>query len=269
MDPLEFAALIAVGLGIGLYAAAVGAGGGFLFGPLLLARHGASEPAEIALASMCLVLGSGLLSTGINARMQRMDWRAIGLVACIAVPAAIIGATATRSVPREAFAGVFVVLLGGLSLYLLARPRSDAGEVGRRGWRRLHRARGETYLYWIPVRRTLAVTGLTSGVTALAGIGGGLFFSMIGVRVMRMPVALAVPMSHGVVTTIAACVVVVHVAGGQFGDPLRDVPPLLIGALVANPFGHRITARLRESGLSRLLALGLAAAAARTAFEVF
>lgn len=269
MDPLEFAALVGIGVGIGLYAAAVGAGGGFLFGPLLLARHGSAEPAEIALASMCLVLGSGLLSTAINARARRMDWRAIGLVGCIAVPGAIIGATLTRTVPREAFASVFVVLLGGLSLYLLARPRSDAGEVGRRGWRRLHRARGETYLYWIPVPRTLAVTGLTSAVTALAGIGGGLFFSLIGVRVMRMPVALAVPASHGVVTTIAACVVVVHVAGGQFGDPLRDVPPLLIGALAANPFGHRITARLRESGLARLLALGLAAAAVRTAFEAF
>ena len=269
MDPLEFAALIAVGLGIGLYAAAVGAGGGFLFAPLLLARHGDAEPAEIALASMCLVLASGLLSTGINARRRLIDWRAVGMVGCIAAPAAVIGATLTQNVPREVFAALFVFLLGGLSLYLIARPASNAGQVGRRGWRRLHHARGETYLYWIPVRRALAVTGFTSAMTALAGIGGGLFFGLIGVRVMRMPVALAVPMSHGVVATIALCVVIVQAAGGNFGDPLNDVPPLLIGALAANPFGHRITARLRETGLSRLLALGLAAAAARTAFEVF
>lgn len=269
MDPLEFAALVGIGLGIGLYAAAVGAGGGFLFGPLLLARHGDAEPAEVALGSMCLVLASGLLSSGINARKRRMDWRAIGLVGCVAVPAAVTGATLTQNVPREAFAAVFVVLLGTLSIYLIARPQSDAGAVGQRGWRRLHRTGGETYLYWIPVRRTLAVTGATSAATALAGIGGGLFFGIIGVRVMRMPVALAVPMSHGVVATIALCVVIVQAAGGHFGDPLRDVPPLLIGALAANPFGHRITARLQETGLSRLLALGLAAAAVRTAFEVF
>lgn len=269
MDPFEFALLIGVGLAVGLYAAIVGAGGGFLFGPLLLARHGDAEPAEIALASMCLVLGSGLLSTGINARNRKIDWGAVGLVGCIAVPAAIIGATATRSLPREAFAAVFAVLLGLLAIYLALRPRSDPGEQRRQGWHRRHEARGESWEYWIPVRRTLSATGLTAAMTALAGIGGGLLFGIIGVRIMRMPVALAVPMSHAIVATIAVCAVSVHVIAGDFGEPLRDVPALLIGALASNPFGHRITARLKESGLARLLALGLAAAAARTALEVF
>ncbi len=270
MDWVEFLALIGLGLAIGVYATAVGAGGGFLFTPVLLARHGEAQPAEIALASMCLVIGLSGLSTLRLARAGRIDYRAVGLVAAIAVPAGLIGATGTARLPREVFAAGLTVLLVALALYLIWRPTGNAGTVGRRGWRRMKRdSYGQLWLYWIPVRRTLASTGLTAAVTALAGIGGGLFFSFLAVRVMRLPVWLAIPASHAIVVCIAIAVVVYHTATQQFGDPLEDVPPLLIGALISNPIGLRVTERVGESGLARLLALGMFAVAARVAFEVF
>ncbi len=270
MDWVEFLALIGLGLAIGVYATAVGAGGGFLFTPVLLARHGEAEPAEIALASMCLVIALSGLSTIRLARDQRVDYRAVAMAAAIAVPAGLLGATGTARLPRELFAAGFTVLLVGLGLYLVWRPSGDAGAVGRRGWRRMRRdSEGQLWLYWIPVRRTLAAVGLTAVVTALAGIGGGLFFSVLAVRVMRMPVWLAIPASHAIVVCIAVAVAIYHTATQQFGDPLLDVPALMIGALIANPVGLRISARVSESGLARLLALGMFAVAARVAFEAF
>ena len=129
--------------------------------------------------------------------------------------------------------------------------------------------RGDRYLYWIPVRRSLGVIGLTSVLTSLAGIGGGLFFATITIRVMRMPAWLGVPASHGIVSSIAIVVVIYHVATQHFGDPLNDVPPLLIGAMIANPIGLRLASRIRESVLSRLLAFGMLIVAIRVAFEAF
>ena len=270
MDWLEFAALIGVGLAVGVYATAVGAGGGFLFAPVLLTRHTEASPAEVALASMCLVAASSGLAAARLARERRIDYRAVGMAAAIAVPAGLIGATGTAQLPREVFAAGFTVLLAGLGAYLIWRPTGDAGTVGRRGWRRLIRdRRGERYLYWIPVRRSLAVIGVTSVLTSLAGIGGGLFFATITIRVMRMPAWLGVAASHAIVTSIAVVVVIYHTATWHVGDPLSDVPPLLIGAMIANPIGIVAATRLHESMLSRLLAAGMLMVAARVAFEAF
>ena len=270
MDWLEFVALIGVGLLVGVYATAVGAGGGFLFAPILLTRHAESSPAEVAMASMCLVLATSGLAAARLAREGRIDYRAVGMAAAIAVPAGVIGATGTAQLPRDVFAGGFTVLLATLGMYLIWRPTGDAGRVGRRGWRRMIRdGRGELYLYWIPVRRSLGAVAATSLLTSLAGIGGGLFFATITIRVMRMPAWLGVPASHGIVTGIAVAVVIFHTATQHFGDPLNDVPPLLIGTLIANPLGLRVAARIRESMLSRLLALGMIAVAVRVAFEAF
>ena len=270
MDWFEFLALIGLGFVIGVYATAVGAGGGFLFAPVLLTRHVESSPAEVALASMCLVAATSGLAVARLARQGRVDYPAVGMAAVIAVPAGLLGATGTAQLPREIFAGGFTALLAILGAYLIWRPSGDAGTVGRRGWRRMQRdSMGGLYLYWIPVRRSLAVIGATSVLTSLAGIGGGLFFATITVRVMRMPAWLGVPASHAIVTSIALVVILYHTATQHFGDPLNDVPPLLIGVLIANPIGIRVTTLLRETALSRLLAVGMLIVAARVAFEAF
>ncbi len=270
MDWLEILALIGLGMVIGVYATAVGAGGGFLFAPVLLTRHADSSPAEVALASMCLVLATSGLAAVRLARQGRVDYRAVGMAVAIAAPAGLLGATGTAQLPREVFAGGFATLLAVLGAYLIWRPSGDAGNVGQRGWRRMQRdSMGGLYLYWIPVRRSLAVIGLTSMLTSLAGIGGGLFFATITVRVMRMPAWLGVPASHAIVASIAVVVIVYHTATQQFGDPLTDVPPLLIGALAANPLGLYVASRIRGSQLSRLLAFGMLFVAARVAFEAF
>ena len=268
MDWVEFLALVGLGLAIGVYATAIGAGGGFLFTPVLLARHGEAEPAEIALASMCLVVALSGLATFRLARAGRIDYHAVGMAAAIAVPAGLLGAAGTAQLPREVFAAGFAVLLASLGLYLIWRPAGNAGPVGQRGWRRMMQdSYGQLWLYWIPIRRSFAAIGVTAAVTALAGIGGGLLFGLLAVRVMRMPVWLAIPASHAIVVCIAVAVAVFHTATQQFGDPLEDVPPLMLGALLANPLGLRITERVGESSLARLLALGMFAVAARVALE--
>lgn len=266
MEPVGFLVLVAAGVGIGVYATAVGAGGGFLFTPLLLWQHPEAEPAEVALASVCIVLASSGLSAVRLFRAGRVDLRAVGLVAGATTPAALFGAFGTSVLPREIFALGLAVLIGLLAGYLIWRPSGDAGALGQRGWRRMIRdAQGDRYLYWIPVPRTLAAAGLTSAFTALAGIGGGLFFSLITVRVMRMPVWLAIPASHTIVAGISLVVIVFHTAAGHWGSPLNDAPPLLIGALIANPIGLRFAAVVNEHGLSRLLAAAMIAVAVFTA----
>jgi uncharacterized membrane protein YfcA len=75
-----------------------------------------------------------------------------------------------------------------------------------------------------------------------------------------LPHTLAVPLSHVVITAIAAIaaiVVLVHVAAGHASEPMEDVPALALGVVAANPLGRLLHRRLGEGALLRVLAAGL------------
>ena len=59
---------------------------------------------------------------------------------------------------------------------------------------------GTQWAYRLPVKRSIFATSLTAFVAAFAGVGGGLIYTPLTTRVMRMPFRLAVPVSHVVIT---------------------------------------------------------------------
>jgi len=261
-------ALIGAGAAIGLYAQAVGAGGGFLISPLLLLRHGEADPAEVTMAALLIVAVSSGISTVLSLRQGHVDLP-VGLVLlAAATPAALLGALGTLQLPREAFASIFAALLVVLGVYLMARPEASAGEPGRSGWRRdFTDGEGRRWLYRIPLARGIASSFGVAFVAALAGIGGGLIYTPLNTYVLRMPHALAVPATHVVIAGLAAVVVIFHAGSGTSGDPLEDVLPLGLGVIVASRFGSRLQRRLGEELLTRFLAVGLLIVGGRTALE--
>ena len=270
MSLLEFLALVAAGAGIGLYATAVGAGGGFLIAPLLLLRHDAAEPAEVTMAALLIVGISSGIGTAISLRRRRIDLRAALLMLAAAVPAALAGAGANTALPRAVFAAFFAGLLLVLGLYLMLRPHAPSAEPGGGGWARdFTDGEGRRWLYRIPVVRALLASSTAAFLAALAGIGGGLIYTPLNTHIARMPHALAVPATHVVITGLSAVVVVFHAGFGNSGDPLQDVPALGLGVIVASRYGVALQRRLEAGLLTRFLALGLLAVGIRTALEAF
>lgn len=270
MDPLEAAALIAAGLAIGIYATAIGVGGGFLFTPLLLARHPDVPPEFVTTASLGIVAISSGLSTLFVARERRIDYPVVGLLAGVAIPGAIVGAAGTALVPRDVFAIGVSVLLLVIAAYLAWQPRATIATTIVKGWsRRVADREGNVFVYRFPPWRSVAPIVAASALSALAGIGGGIMYVPLTTRVMRMPHALAVPAAHVVIVTLATTVVAVHLAAGDIGEPLRDLPWLAVGVLLGNPIGRRVLQRMGEGPLMRLLAVGLLLVSARTAWGAF
>lgn len=257
-------------MAIGAYATAIGAGGGFLLTPLLLVLYPDSAPEFVTTASLSVVAVSSGLSSVVAARRGSLDRPMAALLAAIAVPGALLGASGTQLVPRDVFAAGVAGLLLVLAVYLIWRPAASLVDPVARGWRREVRDReGDTFVYRVPVGRGVVATAGTSLVAGLAGIGGGVFFVPLETRVMRIPHTLAVPVAHIVITTVAVTVVAFHLAAGDTGEPLRAVPWLTAGMLAANPAGQRLHRRLGEGPLTRLLAAGLLVVSVRTAWGVF
>ena len=271
MGPLEAIILVAVGFGIGAYSAAVGAGGGFLVAPLLLIRYPDAEPAAITTASLTVVLATSVSQMVLASRERRVDFPVVLAMAVVAIPAALFGAIGTTWLPREVFALGFAVLITGIAIYVLANPTAGiAPPFAGRVWERDRTdARGDRYLYRIPIVRSVVPNILSASLSAMAGIGGGPIGIPLMTRVMRVPHALAVPSMHALIMLQSAVVVSFHLVLGHEGDPMNDVPWLAAGVILAAAPGRWLRLRLGEGPLMQGLALGLFVVAARTAWGAF
>jgi hypothetical protein len=270
MSPELAIGLIVVGFAVGTYASATGAGGGFLIGPLLLIRYPDADPAAITAASLSVVLLSSGAQSLLIARERRVDHRAGLGMASLTIPAALLGAYAATVLPRSAFAFIFALLLFAIGAYVIARPvAAIATPTRRRAWRReLVDRDGNHYVYRIPLLASIAPNVGSGFLAALTGIGGGPIGVPVLTRVMRVPHAIAVPTMHLVIVLQTVCVLALHVALGSPGDPMRDVPWLGVGVILASPAGSWVRRRLGEGALMRALGVGIFFVAARTALDI-
>ncbi len=267
VDPLEAILLILAGFLIGGYATAIGAGGGFLITPLLLARHADTDPALVTTASLAVVAISTLTSVIRVAPERRTDYRVILAMAAIAVPGALAGAFGTSLLPRGVFTLGFAALIASVGAYLVWQPVTRQAEPARGAWRReLVDRDGDRFVYHIPVLRSIAPTIGFSSLAVLAGIGGGLLGVPVMTRVMRVPHTIAIPSMHLLVLMLATVAVALHLALGHASGTMWDVPWLGAGVIAANPLGQSLRRRLGEGPLMQLLAAGLLVVAARTAW---
>ena len=266
MSAPEFILLVLAGVTIGSYATAVGAGGGFLLAPLMLSRHTEAEPAAIAAATLSVVIVASGMAAAMSARARHVDYRLAAALTLIALPAGLLGANVTALLPRAWFAIFFATLLMLAGLYLAWRPAQGPVAPVAQGWNReFVNANGDCFRYRVPIRRGMFATFGTAFIAALAGIGGGLIYTPMVTRVMHVPHTLAVPIAQIVNTGMAAMVVSFHFAAGNMGEPMRDVPALMIGVIISVPLGRVIHFRLGEGRLTRMLAAGLIIVSVRTA----
>jgi uncharacterized membrane protein YfcA len=269
MEAPEAAALVTLGALIGVYAGAIGIGGGFLIAPLLLFRHDAAPPETITAGSLTVVALVSASASLLAVRDRRIDFPIAGLFSSAAIVGALAGAALTPLLPRDIFAITFAVFLVLIAAFLLSRPTMRIFEPGTSGWLRLHRDRnGETFLYHIPVRRTgLAITG-SAIFAAVSGAGAGLLMVPITTRVMRMPHWLGVPTGQSMIFVIALTGVLFQIAAGNADlgsdGPMVDALWLGVGVVLSAPLGRLINRRAGEHRLTRMLALAIVVVAVAT-----
>ena len=267
---LEWVFLFGIGFAVGVYAGSVGAGGGFLFAPILLLRYPEALPEEITTATLAAVAVANAAAAAYAWMHRRVDRPLSGALVAAALPAALVGAAATSLMPRVAFALAFGLLLAFTGIYLARRPVAEFAEPLRAGWQRELRDRaGVTFQYRVPVWRSLFAAAAAAGVSTLVGLGGGLFYTPLAVRVMRIPHALAVPTAQVLITAVSTGGVALHLLAGHTGDPLNDMPFLTAGVIASVPLARRLHDRLGEGLLTRALAAGIFLVGVQTAALAF
>jgi uncharacterized membrane protein YfcA len=182
------------------------------------------------------------------ARLGRIDYRAGLIFAASSVPGAVLGALATRLVPRGLFDIAFGLFLIAFALYLVLWQRPPKGAE-------------------MPAAVNLRLgAALSFGVgffSSLFGIGGGFIQVPLLVQVFGYPSHVATATSQFILMFTALAGTVTHILLGEFERGIRRTIALGIGVVIGAQFGARFAQRMQGVWILRLLGFSLLAAGVR------
>lgn len=260
---LEAVLLILLGLGVGVFGAIIGAGGGFLLVPILLVVYPDRDPATVTAISLAVVFANASSGAIAYAYQKRIDYRSGIWWALAAIPGALGGALLVGIIPRDVFVIVFAVALAGVATHLILRrqatglrePITGRGAISRR----IRDREGQNFFYTFRLWHGLSIAGAMGFVSGLLGAGGGVLQVPLLTIVLRFPVHIATATSQFAYALIALEATVVHsVTGGlHLDEHLVEAGFIAIGAVVGAQAGARVASRIRGAVILRVLSTTL------------
>ncbi len=260
---LEAVLLVLLGLGVGVFGAVVGAGGGFLLVPILLVAYPDRDPATVTAMSLAVVFANASSGAIAYAWQKRIDYRSGLWWALAAIPGALGGALLVGIIPRPVFVLVFAVALAGVGTHLIVRrqfrgyrePISGRGAVSRR----IRDRRGQNFFYTFRLWHGLSIAGAMGFVSGLLGAGGGVLQVPLLTIVLRFPVHIATATSQFAYALIALEATIVHlVTGGlRLEADLAEAALIAAGAIAGAQLGARLALRVRGATILRVLSAAL------------
>jgi uncharacterized membrane protein YfcA len=243
----------------------VGLGGGVFIVPALALFLGVPIHQAIA-ASLMAVVATSTTAAVAYLRDDLTNVRLGITLETMTVAGALAGGLAGAVLSRQVLSAVFGSVMVGVSVYLLARLRTD-GAVGDRaedpgvlGASYEDKSLGHTVTYGVHRLPVGMAASLVAGVVSgLLGVGGGFLKVPVMVIAMRVPVRAAVSTSSFMIGVTACTGAMVYVARGLV-DPVITVP-VVLGVVAGAYLGSRLAQRVRSSVLSTMLAVVLFALA--------
>ena len=259
--------LVLAGVGTGIYGTLVGLGGGFVVVPLLLYVYPDESPRIITAISLAVIFFNALSGTVAYARMRRIDYVTGIPYALSAVPGALLGAFISRYVSRELFYVLFGLLLSGVSIFLLLRPRARLSLPVAGSSRLLVDGSGRVHSYRTSLGLGMGLSLVAGFVATTLGLGGGSLHIPILITLLQFPVHVATATSTFILSITAFTASVAHLGGGAYSGTWQVVLALGAGVVLGAQVGARLSDRVGGTLLMRLLALALLAVGGRLLWQ--
>jgi uncharacterized membrane protein YfcA len=260
--------LILLGVAVGTVGTLIGAGGGFLLMPVLILLYPRESPEFLTGVSLAVVFLNAFSGSVAYARMRRIDYRTGFWFGTAATPGAVLGALATGHLSHRWFDLIFGIVLLAIAIFLLARPgatqRLGFGAERRGGVRRrLVAADGTAHEYAFNLPLGIVLSVLVGFLSSLLGIGGGIIHVPALVYLLAFPVHIATATSHFILAIMALAGTIAHVAVGSLDHGLALTASLGVGVLAGAQIGARLSQRVNNLWIVRVLAGGLAIVSVR------
>jgi uncharacterized membrane protein YfcA len=244
--------LFVLGATVGSYGTLVGAGGGFLLMPVLLFLFPAEPITTLTSLSLAVVALNALSGTVAYTWKGRVDFRLGLLLALLAVPMTMLGASMAHLMPRGVFEVAFGLVLLGLAAFIIVRPLGPQVPYHHMGEETFERKP-----FWQRLRTGGPLVALIGWLSGLLGIGGSPPQVVVLTHLMDIPVSTAMPTVQFMVLLSAFGGVMTHVVIGEFHTSTATLLALGGGAFVGAQVGAAVSERISGVALIRLLAVAL------------
>jgi uncharacterized membrane protein YfcA len=267
---LAYAGLALLGFTIGGYGTLVGAGGGFMLMPVLLFIYPHRSPSEIAAVSLACILINTISGGIAYAKQRRIDSKSALLFSITIIPGSILGAMATKYVPRSYFEGVFAAFLIGLSVFMfLKKTGSRPQPVESRGQKKRSKMRrpvtmvmgGIVFDYEYNLFGGVATFLMLGFVVSFLGIGGGALIVPTLIYLLNFPIFIAAGTSTLMTAIVCLTSTVMHVAIGSFDWwGILHITAIGGGMVFGAQLGASLSSKVKGVWIVRGLAAALGAA---------
>jgi uncharacterized membrane protein YfcA len=255
---IEFLLFVGVGCGVGFLAGLFGVGGGFIMVPALILsyEHLRISPAVLTHmaigTSLFVVLFSSIASAYQHSRQKNVDWRSVVIIGCSSALTAFLTARVAAGLSGNHLQIAFALIVGLAAIRMLTEAEMKAGQ--------------KMELTSRPNGYSLGLIGLSAGiVSALAGIGGGLFTIPMMYYFLRVPLKVAIGTSSAAIFITAFSSAIGYVVNGMgrpglpdwnlgFVDLQRGIA-LAIGTILLAKVGARVSFKMHPHRLRKLFAL--------------
>ena len=270
---MEWLWLLLLGLGTGSYGVMVGAGGGVILVPMLLLFFDV-EARVIAGTSLAMVALNTVAGAASYRRQGLVDRRSGLLFAAAAIPGSVIAPFAVKGVAGGTFRVLLGLLLVGLAVYMLVRPRPAGGATGRSRppaaaavtSRRIVSGSGQVFEYRFNEALAVSFNVLLGFISAFFGTGGGFVRTPVLVTAFSFPVRVAVATSVFALSIYATVGALVHASLGHV-DWYPTFVWAGIGLVAGGQIGARLATRFRGRWILRLLLVVVLALGIRLVVE--
>lgn len=266
MDTSHISLFILLGFGVGAIGTLIGAGGGFILLPVLLLIYPDLDPEVLTSISLAVVFFNSTSGSLAYARLKRIDFRSGMIFAVATLPGAIIGAYTTHLIPRHVFDIILGILLLGISLFLLFKPRYQTRALITRNFRTLRKLtdrEGNTYSWSFNMATGVAISFVVGFLSSLLGIGGGIIHVPVLTALLHFPIPLATATSHFILAIMSLAGTGAHIAQGNLNTTWPLVLTLGAGVVVGAQVGAWASHRTKPEWIVRVLALALFVVALR------
>ncbi|HAZ14029.1 MAG: hypothetical protein A2X86_17175 [Bdellovibrionales bacterium GWA2_49_15] len=233
----------------------IGFGGGIFIIPILVIVFKAPMSIAVGSITICVLLASGI-STFFNFKNRRIDMKIAIAMEIPTIIGAIIGAELTAFLPLKIFEILFsfFVALIGIKMLRPSRPHTDtqlsfSARLNKRP-PLIHSSRGHVISVWVA-----GIFGGLAGVVAgLFGIGGGFLKTPVMIRVVKLPVQVAVSTSLFMIVFTSLTASFSHFFLGHID--FHFATPLALGFGTGALVAQRLK-RISDSTIEKFVGIGL------------
>lgn len=267
LSVLQLLAFLTVGMIATTYGVLVGAGGGFIIGPVLILFFGWDNKEAVGTSLVCVSVAS--ISGAISyLRLKIVDIRSAILFGIAAMPGAILAVIGLEKVDSGIFYILFSIMLILTGLYVFWSPSKSEKIINEddrkfnnksKGWWRVYRnitpIEGDKFKYNFIEPSATAINTLFGFISSFFGIGGGPIRTPTLVYFFNFPVKVATATSVATMSIYTIFGSVAHFINGNVNT--QAVLPLCLGAIIGSQFGVIISKRLKGRLMMKLLSFAM------------